>query len=359
MDEYEGERTLDDLAGEAEKDAVKHKAARDKYSRQASVLIDKRNQLQEKARKLSSEAKYMRDRRDDYNHSAIEARGKRDEWNDRAASMKARGGLGDIGEARSQSNNYHQKAVKFSNSGQLAHEKMKQLTEEADALRQQAQTYHEQAMELRRAADAEHELYIKAKRRAQAIRESPDYRSAGALAADDALDDAERDVACDGYLDVVQALAVLLQDLLADRILDLHRALLPVVDRDVQEPFGGRAFGATPGFRHGSGRPGVVASEAVVDPRRDIPLMGTALRAPLGRPVVGIPSIIAPLAGDRQMRHVPFDRSAPGAPFGFLVSSGNPHVRTTSAPKHTCRLIRQLPYPPVPIMLYHIYRFLV
>jgi hypothetical protein len=86
----------------------------------------------------------------------------------------------------------------------------------------------------------------------------------------------------------------------------------------------------------------------VVDPRRDIPLMGTALRASLGCPVVGVPSIIAPFAGDREMGHVPFDGSAPRAPLGFLVSSGNPHVRTTSAPEHTGRLICQLPYPPVP-----------
>lgn len=171
--EYDAERTMEDLAGDAEREAVKHKAARDKYSRQAQVLIDKRNQLQDMAKKLSSEARYMRDRRDDYNLSASEARGKRDEWNDRAATMRARGGLGDIGEARSQSSNYHQKAVKFSNSGQLAHEKMKQLQEEANSLREQAQVYHEQAMELRKAADAEHELYIKAKRRAQNIRESP------------------------------------------------------------------------------------------------------------------------------------------------------------------------------------------
>lgn len=175
----DGFRSMDELVSDAENEALKHKAARDKYSRQASVLIEKRNQLQDKARKLSSEARYLRERRDDYNLSANEARGKRDEWNDKAASMKARGGLGDIGEARSQSQNYHQKAVKYSDSGRLAHERMKSLLEEADALRQQAQVYHEQAMDLRKAADAEHEAYLKAKRRSQAIRESPDFRFAG------------------------------------------------------------------------------------------------------------------------------------------------------------------------------------
>jgi len=250
--EYDAERTMEDLAGDAEKEAVKHKAARDKYSRQAQVLIDKRNQLQEKAKKLSSEARYMRDRRDDYNLSASEARGKRDEWNDRAASMKARGGLGDIGEARSQSSNYHQKAVKFSNSGQLAHEKMKQLQEEANALREQAQVYHEQAMELRRAADAEHELYIKAKRKAQAIRESPQRSSlASPLGRDHALHDAERDPGLYGYVQAGHALVVPLQDGGPHGLVDLHGPPGPLGQGYVEVPFRGGALRAPARFRHG------------------------------------------------------------------------------------------------------------
>jgi len=238
--EYDDYRSMEDLLEEAEKEALKHKTARDKYSRQASVLIEKRNQLQDKARKLSAEAKLMRERRDDYNISANEARGKRDEWNDRAQTMKQRGGLGDIGEARSQSQNYHQKAVKFSNSGQLAHEKMKQLLEEADALRQQAQTYHEQAMDLRKAADSEHELYLKAKRRAQSIRESPDFRSGPCIllhGTDHTLHYAEGYVALDGDLYVRHPLVIPLQYRGPYGLLHLVGSPRPLGRRCVQEPF--------------------------------------------------------------------------------------------------------------------------
>jgi hypothetical protein len=343
--EYDGERTMEDLAGDAEREAVKHKAARDKYSRQAQVLIDKRNQLQDKAKRLSSEARYMRDRRDDYNLSASEARGKRDEWNDRANTMRARGGLGDIGEARSQSSNYHQKAVKFSNSGQLAHEKMKQLQEEANALREQAQVYHEQAMELRKAADAEHELYIKAKRKAQMIRESPQRSPVGSpLRGHDVLDDAERDPGLDGDVQIGHPLVEPLEDRALDGVVDLHGLPGPLCERYVEVPFRRGALGAAAGLGHGPGRPGVAAPQAVVDPRRDVPLVGSALGAPLRVSVVGVPGIIAPLAGDGEVRHVPLDGSATGAPVGLAVPPGNPNIRASGALQNPVRLICQTPH---------------
>ena len=345
--EYDAERTMEDLAGDAEREAVKHKAARDKYSRQAQVLIDKRNQLQDKARKLSSEARYMRDRRDDYNLSASEARGKRDEWNDRANTMKARGGLGDIGEARSQSSNYHQKAMKFSNSGQLAHEKMKQLQEEANTLREQAQVYHEQAMELRRAADAEHELYIKAKRRAQTIRESPQRSPRRpSLGGHDVLDHAERYPGLDGDFQVGHALVVPLEDGGLHGIVHFHGLPWSVGERYVQIPLRGGALGAAAGLGHGPGCPGVAASEAVVDPRGDVPLVGTALGAPLRGAVVGVPRVPAPLAGDGQVGHVPLHGSAAGAPVGLAVPPRNPNVRAPGALQNSVWLVCQNPHSP-------------
>ncbi|GEM_PF-2536213 len=357
--EYDAERTMEDLAGDAERDAVKHKAARDKYSRQAQVLIDKRNQLQDKAKKLSNEARYMRDRRDDYNLSASEARGKRDEWNDRANTMKARGGLGDIGEARSQSSNYHQKAVKFSNSGQLAHEKMKQLQEEASALREQAQVYHEQAMELRRAADAEHELYIKAKRKAQAIRESP-QRSPEALPlrGHHALHDAERDPRLYGDVQVGHPPVVPLQDSRLNRLVDLDGPPGPLGQGYVEVPLRGGAFRAPAGLRHGSGGPGVPASEAVVDPGRYVPLVGPALGAPLGSAVVGVPCVPASLAGDREVRHVPFHGSATRAPVRLAIPPRDPDVRTPGALQNSVWLVCQSRTLRVSISIVH-YKYLM
>ena len=136
-------RSLDEMLSELNRKALKHKSARDNYHQQAAVLADKRNALQDKARKLVAEANLMKQRRDDYNLSAREAKEKREEWNDKVAMMRERGGLGDIGEARAQSQNYHQKVVKYSNSGQVAHEKMLQLRSDADKLREEAQTYHE------------------------------------------------------------------------------------------------------------------------------------------------------------------------------------------------------------------------
>ena len=94
----EDARTLDEMLSELNRKALKHKSARDNYHQQAAVLADKRNALQDKARKLVAEANLMKQRRDDYNLSAREAKEKREEWNDKVAMMRERGGLGDIGE---------------------------------------------------------------------------------------------------------------------------------------------------------------------------------------------------------------------------------------------------------------------
>ncbi len=137
--------------------------------------MDKRDKLQAQARKLSAQAAVFKQQRDECNMCAREAKQKRDEWNDRAARMRAAGGLGDIGEARSQASNWHQKVVKNSQDGQAAHDKMHSLMDEADKLRAQAQECHEQIAILRKAADAEHEKYIAAVRKIEKVRdELPD-----------------------------------------------------------------------------------------------------------------------------------------------------------------------------------------
>ena len=114
----------------------------------------------------------MKQRRDDYNLSAKEAKEKREEWNDKVAMMRERGGLGDIGEAKAQSQNYHQKVVKYSNSGQVAHEKMLQLRQDADKLREEAQGYHEKYLDCKKAADLEHERYIQTIRKIEKVRDN-------------------------------------------------------------------------------------------------------------------------------------------------------------------------------------------
>lgn len=129
------------------------------------MLAEKRDRLQDRARKLSAQANLVKQQREEYNLSAREAKTKREEWNDRVAQMRARGGLGDIGEAKAQSQSYHQKVVKFSADAQMAHEKMRQLWDEADKLRGEAQVAHEQCITCRKAADAEHEKYIAAIRK--------------------------------------------------------------------------------------------------------------------------------------------------------------------------------------------------
>ena len=95
----EDARRLDEILAELNKEIFRHKNARDDYNRQAQVLAEKRDRLQAQARKLSSQAAVYRQQRDECNISARESKQKRDEWNDRAARMKAAGGLGDIGES--------------------------------------------------------------------------------------------------------------------------------------------------------------------------------------------------------------------------------------------------------------------
>ena len=168
----EDARRLDDIVSELNREALKHRNARDDYNRQAQVLADKRDKLQAQARKLSSQAAVYKQQRDECNICARENKQKRDEWNDRAARMRAAGGLGDIGEAKSQAQNYHQKVVKYSQDGQVLHGKMHGLMEQADKLRQEAQVCHEQCQTCRRAANSEHEKYIAAVRKIEKVRDN-------------------------------------------------------------------------------------------------------------------------------------------------------------------------------------------
>ena len=132
----EDARRLDEIIADLNREANKHRTARDDYNRQAQVLADKRDKLQAQARRLSSQAAVYKQQRDECNICARENKQKRDEWNDRAARMRAAGGLGDIGEAKSQAQSYHQKVVKYSQDGQALHDKMHSLMEQADRLRQ-------------------------------------------------------------------------------------------------------------------------------------------------------------------------------------------------------------------------------
>lgn len=168
----EDARRLDEILANLNKEAAKHRSERDEYNRRAQTLMEKRDRLQAQARKLSSQASVFKQQRDECNLCAKEAKQKRDEWNDRAARMRASGGLGDIGEARSQANNWHQKVVKNSQDGQIAHDKMHSLMEEAEKLRAHAQECHDQISVLRKAADSEHEKYISAVRRIEKVRDN-------------------------------------------------------------------------------------------------------------------------------------------------------------------------------------------
>jgi len=165
-------RSLDEILRELNKEAANHKNERDKYHQQADVLAEKRDKLQEKARRLSSEARALKAQRDDYNLTASEARQKRDEWNDKVQMMRARGGLGDINGAKQMADTYHQQMVKASSSGQVAHEKMHALYEEADKLRAEAQVCHEQYLDCKKAADSEHEKYIQVVKRINAVKDN-------------------------------------------------------------------------------------------------------------------------------------------------------------------------------------------
>ena len=165
-------RRLDEIVAELNREALKHRNARDDYNRQANVLAEKRDKLQAQAGKLSSQASVYKQQRDECNISVREAKQKRDEWNDRAARMRAAGGLGDIGEAKSQAQNWHQKVVKYSQDGQALHEKMHTLMDEAGKLREEAQVCHEQCQTCRRAANSEHEKYIAAVRKIERVRDN-------------------------------------------------------------------------------------------------------------------------------------------------------------------------------------------
>ncbi|MBR1452071.1 MAG: hypothetical protein IJ592_01055 [Candidatus Methanomethylophilaceae archaeon] len=165
-------RSLDEILKELNKEAAKHKAERDRYHQQADVLAEKRDKLQEKAKRLSSEARSLKAQRDDYNLTASEMRQKRDEWNDKARTMRERGGLGDISGAKQMADTYHQKMVKANDSGQLIHEKMHQLFEDADKLRAEAQVCHEQYLDCKKAADAEHEKFIQVVKRINNVKDN-------------------------------------------------------------------------------------------------------------------------------------------------------------------------------------------
>ena len=165
-------RSLDEILKELNKEAAKHKTERDRYHQQADVLAEKRDKLQERAKRLSSEARALKAQRDDYNLTASEMRQKRDEWNDKARTMRERGGLGDINGAKQMADTYHQKMVKANNGGQLIHEKMHQLFDDADKLRQEAQVCHEQYLDCKRAADAEHEKFIQVVKRINSVKDN-------------------------------------------------------------------------------------------------------------------------------------------------------------------------------------------
>ena len=149
----EDARRLDEIIAEYNREANRAKQSRDEFHRRASELADRRDKLQKKAKSLSAEAAVYKARRDDANLTAKECRARRDEWNDRGARMRASGGLGDIGECKSQANSWHQKAVKASEDANTAHEKMHQLYDEADRLRAEAQKCHEQYLDCKRGAE--------------------------------------------------------------------------------------------------------------------------------------------------------------------------------------------------------------
>lgn len=277
-DEAIEEKSLEEIVAELSKEARKHKQMRDEYQEKAEVLVDKRNNLQAKARSLSSEANVWKERRDESNITARECRGKRDQWNERVARMRASGGLGDIGEARSQADNWHQKAEKASRSSNAAHEKMHQLFEEADKLRAEATACQEQIAVLRKAADAEHTRYIETIRRIDRVKNDlPDLRSglqhgSREQSLDDLPDHGIRDARLDGYGDASQALLVELRHDPVVPDLLLGGALLHLA-----RPCAGEAGRAPSRRMVGLGVPGIVAMAAGIDGGHPVPVVGPAL----------------------------------------------------------------------------------
>lgn len=172
-DEIEEDRSLEDILSELNKQALKHKQARDTYNSNASILADKRDALRAKSRALSSEANLCKKRRDEASLTGRELKAKRDEWNDRVSMMRASGGLGDITEAKTQATSFHNQAQKEFQKSDNFHLKMKELYEEADKLREEADTCHSQFLDLKKAADLEHEKYIAAIRRINEIKDDP------------------------------------------------------------------------------------------------------------------------------------------------------------------------------------------
>ncbi len=168
-------RSLGEMTAELNREASKHREARDKYRQQASVLAEKRNKLQQRARELSEQARAYREKRDECNAAAREAKQKREECNDRAAQIRARGGNGDIDGARAEAEEHHKRVVKMSATGQANHEKMCQLLDEASALRDQAQVCHEQFLACKAAADSEHARFVEVLKRIENLKnELPD-----------------------------------------------------------------------------------------------------------------------------------------------------------------------------------------
>ena len=168
----EDARSLEEMTAELNKEASKHREARDKYHQQASVLAEKRNRLQQRARELSSQAQVYRKKRDECNAAARDAKAKREECNDRAAQIRARGGVGDIDGARSQAQEHHAAVVKMSADGQANHEKMCQLMDEAAKLRDEAQVCHEQHLTCKAAADSEHRKFEEILQRIKDMRDN-------------------------------------------------------------------------------------------------------------------------------------------------------------------------------------------
>lgn len=168
-------RTLDEIVAGYNREAARAKRARDEYRARADDLAARRDSLQRQARSAAAEAGIQRQHRDEHNLTAKECRAQRDEWRDREARMRASGGLGDVGEARSQAKTWQYRAQKASDSADAAHRRMKELYERADELRAEADKCHRECLDCRKAADIEHENYIKAVRSIQRVRdELPD-----------------------------------------------------------------------------------------------------------------------------------------------------------------------------------------
>ena len=65
--------------------------------------------------------------------------------------------------------------------------------------------------------------------------------------------------------------------------------------------------------------------------------MRSALGTALGIPGVRVPCVPAAFAGDREMRHVPLDGTAPGTSLGSLIPARYPGIRTPGAFQHLAR----------------------